>query len=139
MNTYRWAELHEGQTESFEVLVGRPELDAFRTLSGDTNPLHAEADFAQRAGYRDIVVFGMLTASYYSRLVGVHLPGQFAVLHGIDIDFTAPTFVGDRLRVTGEIVHLSEATRRIELRARVTNDEGRVLSKAKIRVGFSER
>ena len=139
MNAFRWADLREQQSEQFEVVLTDAHLDAFRALSGDTNPLHHDAEFARGAGHRDRVIFGMLTSSFFSRLVGVYLPGRFAVLHGIDIDFTAPAFVGDRLRVSGEIVFLSEATRRIELRAKIHNQDDKLLSKAKIRVGLHEQ
>jgi len=139
VNAFRWAELHEQQSEHFDIELTDEHLDAFRVMSGDANPLHEDASFAHGAGHRDRVAFGMLTSSFYSRLVGVHLPGRFAVLHGIDIDFTAPAFVGDRLRVSGEIVFLSEATRRLELRARIHNQDDKLLSKAKIRVGLHEQ
>lgn len=138
MNDYRWADLREGMEHRFEATVTAEMMDRFRTLSGDSNPLHADPAFACSAGYPGVVVFGMLTSSLYSRLVGVHLPGRFALLQGIDLDFVKPVFVGERLSVSGEIVHLSEAYRRIDIRARIENSSGQVVSRAKIRVGLHE-
>ena len=100
--------------------------------------MHFDAAYAQRAGFRDRVAYGMLTSTLYSRLVGMYLPGELCLLHGIQIDMISPAFVGDSLVVEGEVVHLSEAFRRIELRASVSRDDGQVISKAKIRVGLRD-
>ena len=137
-NAYRWNDLHEGLSHCFEVELTAEMMDGFRQLSGDTNPLHQDVKFAREAGFSGVVAFGLLTTALYSRLVGVYLPGKFCLLHGLDVDFVNPAFVGDRLVVSGEIRHLSEALRRIELRGRITRDET-VISRAKLRVGLHER
>jgi 3-hydroxybutyryl-CoA dehydratase len=126
--------LHSG----FSRQLTADDVDRFASLSGDENPLHVDADYARKAGFPGRVVYGMLTSSLYSRLVGMYLPGELCLLQGIQIDMVAPAFVGDTVTVEGEVVHLSEAFRRIELRARVTRDDGQVISKAKIRVGLRD-
>jgi 3-hydroxybutyryl-CoA dehydratase len=138
MSDFRWSDLHEGLKVQFEATVTVAMMDAFRSMSGDVNPLHADPAFAASAGYRGVVAFGLLTSALYSRLVGVHLPGRFALLQGIDLDFVKPVFIGERLMVSGEIVHLTEACRRIEMRAKIENSTGEVVSRAKIRVGLHE-
>jgi 3-hydroxybutyryl-CoA dehydratase len=70
--------------------------------------------------------------------VGVYLPGRFCLLHGIQVDFSNPAYVGDWLTVKAEIVHLNDAFRRIEIKASIENGT-QVISKAKIRVGLNER
>jgi len=136
VNAYRWDELRIGLRHEFEVTVTAEMMAAFEALSGDTNPLHVDAAHATASGFRGPVVYGLLTSAFYSQLVGVHLPGRFALLHGIDVDFVSPAFVGDRLRVAGEITFLTDAYRRIEMRGRITNQDGKAVSKAKIRVGL---
>ena len=138
MNAFQWVDLHEGQDCRFEATVTESMMDAFRALSGDSNPLHEDPAFALSAGFPGVVVFGLLSSALYSRLVGVYMPGRFALLHGLDLDFVKPVFPGEKLIVSGEIVHLSQAYRRIEIRARIVNGEGKVVSRAKIRAGLHE-
>ena len=135
MESFRWDQLHEGQSANFAVTLVSAHMDMFRELSGDCNPLHTEPAFAAESGFRDVVAFGMLTSSFYSQLVGCHLPGRFCVLHGIDVEFVAPAFVGDQLTVSGSICHKSDAVRRLEIRARIVNQDEKMISRAKIRVG----
>ncbi len=138
MNTYRFADLHVGLVASFQVEVTPEMLDRFRELTGDHNPLHVDALFAGKYGFPDRVAHGMLTASFYSTLVGLYLPGKYALLHGADVSFTAPVFPGDKLTVSGEVVSIHEAHRQIELKAQITNQAGKQVSRAKIRSGVHE-
>ena len=98
--------------------------------------MHVYHDNAVASGYPAPVVFGMMTSSLYSTLVGMYLPGHYALLQGIDIDFNSPIHAGDRLNVEGEVIFLSEAFKRLEVRATIRRDDRKLVSKALIRAGF---
>lgn len=138
MNAYTWEELHIGMAADFEVVVDQAMMDRFLATTGDENPLHVDADYAAERGFRSRVVYGLLTASFYSTLAGVHLPGRRCLLHGLKADFKGPVYVGDRLRVHGTIAHRSEAVRQLELVCDVTNQRAEVVSKARLRVGLDQ-
>jgi 3-hydroxybutyryl-CoA dehydratase len=138
MNHFAWEDLKIGMSAQFDVVLTREMMDSFEAISGDVNPLHRDEHFASRAGFPGRVAFGMLTSAFYSQLVGVHLPGLRALLHGIDLDFKSPAFVDDKLSVSGEITFLNEAYHRVELKASIRNQDGKVISKATIRAGLHE-
>jgi 3-hydroxybutyryl-CoA dehydratase len=138
MNEYRWSDLHIGLSHSFDAVVTAEMMKRFEQDTGDINPLHVDRAFATGRGFPDVVVFGLLTSSFYSTLVGVHLPGKFALLQGLNIDFHKPVFVGLPLRVSGEIVHLTDAYRQATISAHIRTHDGERLSKASIRVGVHE-
>jgi len=136
MKDYRWEDLQVGLREQFEVGLCEEMMATFLRLSQDSNPLHHDLSFAHACGHPSPVAFGLLTSAFYSRLVGVHLPGKYALLQGIDIDFVSPAYVGDLLCVSGEVRFLSEAVRRVELKAEIRTSQGRQVSRARIRVGL---
>jgi 3-hydroxybutyryl-CoA dehydratase len=138
MNTYTFSEIKMGQKESFNVKLTEDMFKSFLNLTGDTNPLHMDSDYAKKLGFKSKVAYGMLTSSFYSTLVGVYLPGEYALLHGIDIQFNKPAYVGDNLVVAGEVTFINEAYRQIEVKGDIKNQEGVQISKAKIKVGLSE-
>ena len=138
MNSYRFADIKLGLSQSFQVTVTPAMVDMFSELSGDRNPLHTDPGFAAGYGFSDRVVHGLLTASFFSTLVGMYLPGEFALFQGADISFTAPVFPGDTLTVSGEVVSIHEAYRQIELKAYITNQGGQKVARAKIRTGLHE-
>lgn len=138
MNEYRLADVFVGLSHSFHVDLNTQMMEQFKKMSGDINPLHTDTAFAVSYGYRDRVSYGMLTASFYSTLIGVYLPGRYALLQGVDASFVAPVFPGDKLFVYGEITSIHRVLRQIEIKAYVSDACGKKISKAKIRVGVNE-
>lgn len=138
MKEYTLAQMHPGLKHSFDVPVTQAMLDAFGQISGDMNSLHVDEAFAHARGFAGRVVYGMLTASFYSTLVGMYLPGKYALLQQVDAAFLAPVFVGDVLTVTGEVVDVHQTVQQIEIKASVLNQHGKKVSRAKIRAGVHE-
>jgi 3-hydroxybutyryl-CoA dehydratase len=136
MKEYRWNDIHIGLKHEFDAVFTAEDATAFAAISGDLNPLHVDSAYAIEAGFPGPVLFGMLTSSLYSQLVGVYLPGKFALLQGIDIDFSSPCHAGDRLHVAGEVVFMSEAYHRFEIKASIRKEDRKLVSKATIRMGF---
>jgi 3-hydroxybutyryl-CoA dehydratase len=136
MNEYRWSDLQIGLKQEFDATFTAEDASRFAALSGDMNPLHVDGDYAAAAGFPGPVLFGMLTSALYSRLVGVYLPGKFALLQGIDLDFSSPCHAGDQLHVAGEVVYMNEAYQRFEVKATIRRADEKLVSKAIIRVGF---
>lgn len=138
MNRYSLGELAVGHAESFKTAVSADMLDKFREITGDINPLHNDEAYAAARGYRGRVVYGMLAASLYSTLAGVYLPGERCLLHEVDAKFKKPVFIGDELTVSGRITDINETFARLEIDARITNQNGETVNRAKIIAGVIE-
>jgi len=103
------------------------DVQAFAGLTGDFNPLHLDEAFARRTLFRKPVVYGMLSASFISTMIGMLLPGTGALWTGQTLEFLQPAFVGDTLRVLARVKHKSPATRAIVLEVVITNQNGQRL------------
>jgi 3-hydroxybutyryl-CoA dehydratase len=132
---YHWADLQVGLRHEFQVVITAAMIDRFRDDSGDTNPLHTDAAYARSQGFSGPVVYGLLTASFYSTLAGVYLPGKYSLLHGVDVSFLSPVFIGDELKVSGEVAHLNDAYRQARIEAAIHNSNGLRVSRATLKVG----
>lgn len=138
MNEYLFSQLKVGIKHSFEAEVDEVKMQKFLEISDDNNPMHIDHIFAKSNGMKDRIVYGLLTSSFYSTLVGVHLPGKFALLHSIDIQFSKPVFIGDKLTITGEIFKINKMFRQIELKAYILNQKNEKISRAKIKIGLKD-
>lgn len=138
MNSYTLQDIHVGLGAQFSVTITEEMLDSFQSLSEDTNPLHADSRYAKEKGFKDRVAYGMLTSAFYSKLVGVYLPGKYALLHGIEIDFHNPVYAGDILAISGEVSYINETYKQIEIIGHIRNQDKKLISKAKIKVGLNE-
>jgi len=135
MNKYKFDDITVGLEEYFNVKVNADKLDKFLEISGDINPLHTDTEYAKSNGFLDKVVYGMLTSSFYSTLVGVYLPGKYCILQGIDIQFSKPVYIGETLKIIGKVSYINEAYRQIEIKAIIKNTNDKKVSKATIKVG----
>lgn len=137
MNTYKFSDLQKDMEAMFTVTVTDAMMDQFLSISGDSNPLHQNPEYAQGCGFKDRVVYGFLTSAFYSTLIGVYLPGKYALLQGVKkINFLKPVFVGDRLKIFGKISYLNEAFKVAEIKARIVNQKEEVVSDATISAGL---
>ena len=128
-------DFYVGQEAVFIRSITQDMMNSFREISGDTNPLHNDSQFAKSRGYDSCVVYGMLTASLYSCLAGVYLPGRNCLLHSVHSDFLSPVFVGDILTVSGKITEKSDNFRQLIIRAMIRNQNNVKVSRAKIEAG----
>lgn len=138
MNHYRLADLTPGVTESFTVTITEEMMAQFYAITGDNSPIHMDADYAAGRGYPGRVVYGMLGASFLSTLAGVYLPGEHCLLHGVDLKFAKPIFIGDTLTVTGVVDEVNDTFRGITIKASIVNQDGKKVTRAVIRAGVAQ-
>ena len=138
MNHYTLAEMTPGLTEEFTVTVTPEMMDAFRAITGDVSPIHIDADYARGRGFPGRVVYGMLGASFFSTLAGVYLPGEHCLLHGVECKFAKPIFIGDTLTIKGTVVGVSEIGSEAEIKAVITNQDGKRVTRGIIKAGLAK-
>lgn len=138
MKQYKFSNICIGTEEKFKVVVEPSKTTNFMEISQDINPLHMNSKYAKQKGFEDKVVHGLLTASFYSTLVGVYLPGRYCILHGIDVKFLLPVYQNDTLIIYGKVSYINEAYKQIEIKAHITNQHNKRVSKATIKTGFLE-
>ena len=76
-----------------------------------------------------------MTASFYSTVAGMYLPGKYSLIHSFDeISFMKPVFVGDELTVNAEVIDKDEALKMIRLKIIIKNQDNKKVSRAKMKV-----
>lgn len=138
MNHYSYGDLTVGHTESFTVTVKQEDVDRFREITGDVNPLHADKEYARAHGHEECVVFGMLTASYLSTLAGVYLPGEKSLIHSVTTKFKNPVYVGDTLTIEGKIAEMNDTFKLLIVKVEIKNQHGKKVMKGEMQIGIVE-
>lgn len=138
MNHYSMSDIAIGLEEKFSVKITEEMMKSFRDITGDINPMHTDKDECIRGGYRDRLVYGMLTASFFSTLVGVYLPGEKCLFHKCDVEWPAPVYIGDTLFIAGRIIDIDKMFNRITIKAYIRNQDGKKVARAKLIAGVRE-
>lgn len=120
-------DIHEGDAESLTRTIGDEDIRRFVELTGDDNPLHVDAEFAGTTPFKEIVVHGMLGASFISTVIGTRLPGPGALWVSQSMDFALPVRLGDTLTVTCKVLRKHLRDRLLELETRIVNQHNQVV------------
>ena len=131
-----FADLEVGMNISEEVSFSQADVDAFRALTRDGAPVHRDADFALEVGMPGPIVFGLLTVSPFSRLLGCRLPGALSVIQSLRFDFAAPVVPDERLRYDVTVSQLSPALRSAVLALAVTRRDGTPVVRGRAQCGL---
>ncbi|XP_072296209.1 hydroxyacyl-thioester dehydratase type 2, mitochondrial-like [Eucyclogobius newberryi] len=101
--------LHVGQVFTLSRAFSEQDLVQFSALTGDSNPLHLDRDFARTTAFSRPLVHGVLVNALISALLGSNAPG--CVLLKQEIRFPAPLFVDELVlaRVEVQRIRLSVA------------------------------
>jgi 3-oxoacyl-[acyl-carrier protein] reductase len=113
-----------GETRSLVRTISERDVRRFVEMTGDDNPLHVDRAFAEETAFKDIVVHGMLGASFISTVIGTQLPGPGALWVSQNLDFLLPVRLGDELTVSCTVTAKHERERLLELDTRIVNQNG---------------
>jgi acyl dehydratase len=131
---YSFDEMTLGVNESFEVEVTEDMLQQFATLSGDYNPLHVNDKYAESTSFRRKICHGSLLVSFFSRMIGMYLPGKYALFLSLNVEFVAPCYIGDQITVRGTIIQKSNSTKIVTIKLSITNQTGRQLTSGEAKI-----
>lgn len=95
LHGYFLEDLSIGMTDSFTKTVSEDDIILFANISGDTNPVHLDSDFAEKTIFKERIAHGMLSAAYISTVFGTKLPGPGAIYMNQNLSFKAPVRIGD--------------------------------------------
>jgi acyl dehydratase len=121
LNEYSYNDIFIGQKESFRVKITESMVETFGNFSGDLNPLHMDIKFAESSSFKKRVVHGMLLSTFFSQLVGMHLPGKNALYFSQTLNFRAPCYIDDEIEIVGEVIEKSDSTKIITLTTSIFN------------------
>lgn len=112
------------------------DIQGFANLTGDNNPLHLDEEFAKRTYFRKPVVYGMLSASFISTVIGTLMPGPGALWISQTLNFLRQAYEGDNIRVVVRVKQKSHATRILVLETVIYNQQNQELitGEAKVRL-----
>ena len=121
LNEYSFNDIFIGQKESFMIKITESMVEKFGNLSGDLNPLHMDTKFAESSSFKKRIVHGMFLATFFSQLVGMHLPGKNALYFSQTLNFRSPCYIGDEIEIIGEVTEKSDSTKIITVSTSIFN------------------
>jgi acyl dehydratase len=95
-------EIAVSDTVTFSKTITAEDVEQFALVSGDTNRLHLDAEFADESRFGGQIAHGTLVSGLISAALA-RLPGLTVYLSQ-DLEFRRPVELGDRVRAVVEVV-----------------------------------
>ena len=124
MKSYTIQELREGLTVQEEFPVTEQMGIEFAGVSGDTNPVHLDQDYAKATRFGAKIAHGMLIGSFISNVIGTRMPGEGSIYMKQEMTFLRPVYYGDRVTVEVAVIALQKDRNRAVLSTDCYNQKG---------------
>ncbi len=119
-----YAEMTIGQSARQTRTLCKDDIAAFAAVSGDDNPAHLDAAYADKTLFHGVIAHGMWGAALISRLLGTSLPGPGTIYLAQTLHFLKPVRIGDELRITATVIAKDDLSKRVELNCDIKNQTG---------------
>jgi len=120
LHGYFFEDLVVGQTASFAKTITEADIVLFAGVSGDTNPIHLNEEYAAQTMFKGRIAHGMLLASLISTVLGTKMPGPGCVYIAQNLKFKAPVKIGDTATAKVELIELMPEKKRATFKTTVS-------------------
>ncbi len=110
---YFLEDMEVGMTAIYAKTVTEADIVMFAGISGDTNPVHLDAHFAEQTVFKGRIAHGMLSASFISTVLGTRLPGPGCIYLSQNLKFRAPVKAGDTVTARVTVKDVSPDNKRV--------------------------
>ncbi|HTU56370.1 MAG TPA: MaoC family dehydratase [Acetobacteraceae bacterium] len=116
MDGHFFEDLAVGMTASVAKTITEADIVLYAAVSTDINPVHIDAEAAERSIFKGRVAHGMLSAGLISAALGTKLPGPGTIYLSQSLRFRAPVRPGDTVTATVEVTALDPERKRATLK-----------------------
>jgi 3-hydroxybutyryl-CoA dehydratase len=129
-------DFHVGQHVTFSKTFTDDDIERFIEITGDVNPLHVDDEFAAGTPFGRRVLHGMLTASIFSTMVGMLLPGTGAIYRSQTLTFLLPVHVGETVTAHFVVRSIDRAKHRLDIETWIENEAGQRVIEGRCEAGL---
>jgi acyl dehydratase len=112
-----------GQSTRLTKMVTRHDVALYAQMSGDTNPLHTDEEYAGRSRFGRLTVQGGVTVGLLHALIN-QLPGPGSVFMSQNLTYRAPAYVGEQLTAHAVVTEVHQTKPVCRMKMWVENDIG---------------
>lgn len=99
-------------------------VKAFVELSGDSNPIHTDDEFAKKSRFGKRIAHGMISGALLSAVLGTEFGEKQVVYMSQTMRFVAPVFIDDTITATATVKHIREDKPVVTVETVVSKEDG---------------
>ncbi len=120
-------ELKIGDTAEMVRVLAMSDIELFAVMSGDVNPAHLDAAYADETQFHHLVAHGMWGGALISAVLGTRLPGPGTVYIDQSLHFHRPVALGDTVTVRVTVAEIDRDSGHVTLDCQCRNQHDKVV------------
>lgn len=134
LTNFTYDDITIGQTAEYSKTLTEQDIVMFAATSGDTNPVHLDAEFAATTPFEGRIAHGMWTGGLISAAIALNLPGPGSIYLGQSLSFRKPVMLGDTITVTLEVLEKQDKRRTVIINCIAKNQNNKIVVKGEATV-----
>ena len=128
-------EIQIGETASVSRTLTEQDIQLFALVSGDVNPAHMDAAFAEDDIFHKVIAHGLWGGGLISNLLGTELPGPGSIYLSQSLRFLRPVGLGDVVTASVTVTEKRAEHHVVLLDCRCVNQRGEevIVGKAEVK------
>jgi phosphate acetyltransferase/phosphate butyryltransferase len=120
-------ELAVGDTAEMVRVLAMSDIELFAVMSGDVNPAHLDAAYADETQFHHVIAHGMWGGALISAVLGTRLPGPGTIYVDQSLHFQRPVAIGDTITVRVTVAKIDHDSGHVTLDCQCRNQHGKVV------------
>ncbi len=112
---YYLEDLSVGMRGVYARTITETDIVMFAGISGDTNPMHLNEEYARETPFKGRIAHGMLSACFITTVLGTRLPGPGCIYMSQNLRFKSPVRIGETVTTTVTVTEIIPEKRRVAL------------------------
>lgn len=112
---YCLEDLSIGMKGVYARTITETDIVMFAGISGDTNPMHLNEEYARETPFKGRIAHGMLSACFITTVLGTRLPGPGCIYMSQNLRFKSPVRIGETVTTTVTVTDIIPEKRRVAL------------------------
>jgi phosphate acetyltransferase len=127
MRNRTYEELALGQSARLVRTLKHSDIQAFALVSGDVNPAHLDAEYAEGTRFHGVIAHGMWGGALISSVLGNEFPGPGTIYMEQTLRFSRPVHIGDTLTIVLTVLEMNDDSGIVKLGCEANNQKGQAV------------
>ena len=124
---YTYDTLQVGDSFTTTRFISEQEVLTFAEITGDDNPLHVDAEYAESTRFGHRIVHGVLLLGLISKVLGRDFPGHGSIAVSLSCRFLRPVRVGSEVRIEVKISEKLEKYKHVRGKTYIYNEDNKMV------------
>jgi acyl dehydratase len=115
--------METGTIYTHKFSFSQEEVNRFAEVTGDNNPIHLSAEYAEKSIFKKPIMHGFLGASIFSKVFGTLFPGEGTIYLKQSMSFLKPMYVNQEYEAVFTIKEIIAGKNRALIETKIVESE----------------